>query len=90
MGVTSSNFLVTGRPRKGGSMLTAEALLEHQERMLRIHATTVTVGGIEYSLEDFCQNPTAPYTVPCLKRGPPRRRPSAERGPNWTAPSPVG
>eukprot|EP01047_Picozoa_sp_COSAG01_P012308 COSAG01_NODE_552_length_15569_cov_37.676123_3_plen_210_part_00 len=67
-GSTSTQFLVTARPRDGTSnVLTTERLLEHNTRMNLVYATTVTVDGVKYSYDDFCQNPSAPYVLPCFK-----------------------
>jgi hypothetical protein len=68
MGSTSTQFLVTGRPRDGTSnVLTADMLLEHAARIDKIYATTVTVDGMKFTLDDICQNPAGAYVMPCLK-----------------------
>jgi len=67
-GASSTQFLISARPRDGTStVVTADALLEHNARMNLVYDTTTTVDGVQYSLADVCQNPSGAYVFPCLK-----------------------
>ncbi|EOD39133.1 hypothetical protein EMIHUDRAFT_460413 [Emiliania huxleyi CCMP1516] len=65
-GEVTTNLLVLARARDGHStMLDARSLLEHDDAMTRIYATTVNVRGNAYDLSDVCLT-ARPYLLPCV------------------------